>query len=122
MERTTDRRQTPRFRVDDQIGAVDQQAGQPLAMVDISLGGFLATSPVPIGIGAVRQIEFTCRDDDWSTALRARVAYNHRRAPVTADGQVIYLIGFAFLDIGQRDVDHAIDVLIARATGILIFK
>ena len=120
MAEGQDRRRTPRFPVDGQLKV--QEVGSPhkLELIDLGLGGFMITSAGPYSIGLVREFRFNATDDAWSTVLRARVAYSHRRT--TAPGEpIVYANGFAFADSTPL-VQQQIDTLVTRLTSSLIFK
>ena len=89
-------------------------------MIDLGMGGFMVLSAAPFPIGVVREFRFTAGVDGWTTILRARVAYSHRR--VTPDDQPVeYASGFAFAESHDAAIERQIDGLLARATGLLTF-
>jgi hypothetical protein len=79
------------------------------------------TGPAPYPIGDIRQFRFTSVDDGWSTVLRVRIAYSHRRIAADSYDSEEFATGCAFVDVGEPEVERQVDGLIARASGIISF-
>ena len=115
-----DRRQTPRIKVNGRLSAEEVGSNRKVQVVDVSLGGFMVSSSEPFGIGLEFEFRFKARDDGWTTVLRARVAYSHRRlTPLGQPSQ--FASGFAFVNVGDPSVDYSIHGLLSRLTGVLTF-
>ena len=115
-----DRRQHPRISVKGRLTAEELGSKRKVQLIDVSLGGFMVFGSEPFGPGLEYEFRFRAREDPWTTVLRARVAYSHRR--LTPQGQPAqFAAGFAFVNVQDPQVNVGIHGLIARVTGVLTF-
>jgi len=106
--RLGDRRSRPRFEIVGQLwGALETV--EPLELRDISRGGALLESRLPLSPDSVHRLRVAF--NDFVTDLQARV--RHVRNVTQAAGDR-YLIGLEFLHVQQAALDR-IDVLVAQA-------
>jgi hypothetical protein len=83
-------------------------------LIDISTGGFLASTPIPYPLNAIREFMFRWRNGG-SGVLRAAAVYSHSR-PVGGESQWLeYLTGFSFLDAQSPSIAEEIDAVMERA-------
>ena len=92
----------------------------PLAVQNLSPGGFAIESPIPFATGTSHQFRFTT-DQQRPIVIGARTVHCMRY--VTPRGQATYLIGFEFLFEPDADAARAaIDQLFDGALSVLSFQ
>jgi Tfp pilus assembly protein PilZ len=90
-----DRRSSPRIQVLGQLHGKLVPIGLPVAVVDISLGGFAIKTSVAFPIGAVHQFGLTL-GDGASVVVAGRVAYCRPDETLSRDAG--FLTGFSFVE------------------------
>ena len=91
---TTERRRSPRVRVQHRVPASFATSPVPALIRNLSLGGVLVESNEPFHVGAVHQLCIGT-DTDAAPLISARSVYS--QAQTLPDGSVRFLTGFAFL-------------------------
>jgi hypothetical protein len=91
----------------------------PLAVRNLSAGGFAIESPVPFRAGASHQFRFTT-DQDRSIIVSARAIHCMRYVAPNVEEQ--FLVGFEFLrEPDAEAASEAIDALLETALSALTF-
>jgi hypothetical protein len=107
-----DRRSRPRFEIVGQLwGALETV--EPLDLKDISRGGALLESRVPLSPDSVHRLRVAFNDVIADVQARVR----HVRSVPQASGDR-YLIGLEFLHVQQAALDR-IDQMVARAGEVV---
>jgi hypothetical protein len=107
-----DRRSRPRFEIVGQLwGALETV--EPLDLKDISRGGALLESRVPLSPDSVHRLRVAFNDVIADVQARVR----HVRSVPRASGDR-YLIGLEFLHVQQAALDR-IDQMVARAGEVV---
>jgi hypothetical protein len=92
----------------------------PLAVQNLSAGGFAVDSPIPFYAGTSHQLRFTTSEGQ-SVSIGAQTAHCLRVR--TPQGDTRYLVGFEFTreadDPGDKE---AIDTLLDSALSVLTFR
>jgi hypothetical protein len=103
------------------VRVLEVGAHYEVRLVNLSAGGFLASTPAPYPIDTERDFVFLAREDAaWRAPLQAKTVYSHARAGgVSVWPQ--YMTGFAFLNTGSQPVASRIDDLLTHATTALKF-
>ena len=114
-----DRRQAKRIEVKEGHLAV-MELGVPygVRLLDVSMGGFLVSGPLPYPLDAERTFRFVGRDAGWRVELRARAVYSHFQMTDNRR-RVEYLTGFSFSDAQSRIIADRIDDVMRYASAAL---
>jgi PilZ domain len=94
--RLSDRRGRLRFELVGELAAVFGTI-DPLTVRDISWGGALVESSVPLPVDSIQSLRFVTEDGVGEITVRVR----HLTRTGFADGRERYRIGFDFLDLHQ---------------------
>src|SRR5438128_144684 len=107
----TERRRSVRVEVVGGIQGETQPDNLPVALLNVSDGGFLMRTPISYLVGDIHKFRFTTDSD--LIVLRARVAHVMR---VTTNGTASYMIGAEFVDHQINACAEAIDRLVNAAS------
>jgi hypothetical protein len=113
----TCRRRDLRLQVLGQLYGHTVPLDVPMAVENLSAGGFAAVSPVPFRAGTPHQFRFTTAQGREVSVHATAV---HCMRCVAPTGEPRYLIGFEFIQL--QDDRAAIDVLLDSALSVLSFQ
>jgi hypothetical protein len=112
-----DRRRTPRIEVLSQFHGQSVTLGVPVALLDISLGGFRIETSVVFPLGAIHEFRFTMAD---GKAIEVRARVLHCGIHSSTRGVLRYSAGLEFVNgpanVAQPDVLRLIQEV--RATAV----
>lgn len=108
----SERRRRPRVEiVHDCVQGQIRSHSIPVAVLNLSEGGFLMKAPISYPVGDIQKFRFIVARHE-PIVLRARVVHVTR---TTAARPVCYIVGLEFIDRGHAPVDKAIDILVETA-------
>jgi hypothetical protein len=111
-----DRRQSPRVAAARPLEARLVDEGLAVSIIDMSFGGFLIESPVPITAGTTHICRVTLDVGDVALDIPVRCVHSRRRDGSTP---LVYECGFAISDPHQPTIDQHIHTLMAHLTSVL---
>jgi len=102
-----DRRESPRLEVLERVQGELRALEMPVALLNLSRGGFMMQSPIAFIVGGSHDVRFTAAGKE-PILLSARVIHTMR---ATASGSASYMVGLEFVDT-DAETQQAIDALI----------
>jgi hypothetical protein len=109
-EKAIERRRSPRVEVLDRLQGHVRPLELPIALLNLSLEGFLMQASTDYPRGEIYEFRFSMADHD-PIVLSARVVHTMR---ATAGPVASYLIGLEFVDRGVPVCDRLIESLAGR--------
>ena len=116
---TPERRETVRFAVTARIEVCAVDTNVELTLIDLSMGGFSATSNERIPAGGTTEFRFATPNGAWAVTLHAQSVYS---ADGSSGAAPVFLCGFRFLNPEQLDVQARIYSLVDHATSVVTFS